>query len=59
MVAEFIAKKIMEARDISLLDGQAKYRAYFVKIPTLYGKWKLDVDTILISDGYDDCIVTI
>lgn len=46
----------MQQADISLDKGQEKYRAYFVKT-TLYTKWKSDVDTILIAEGYEDCIV--
>lgn len=46
----FIARMIMKEA------GQKKYRAYFVKTK-LYKNWKEDVDTILITDGYDDVIV--
>lgn len=56
-MATFIAKMIMKARDVSLEEGQAKYRAYFVNT-TLYLSWKSDVDTILQTEGYADCIVT-
>lgn len=53
----FIASMIMKQADISEEKGQAKYRAYFVKT-TLYLKWKEDVDTILETEGYENCIVT-
>ena len=55
----FIAARIEEARDKSLAAGIEKYRAYFVKpnAAKLYGKYKADVDTILETDGYADCIV--
>lgn len=53
----FIAGRIKDARDKSLEEGQAKYRAYFVNT-SLYLKYKADVDSILIQDGYSDCIVT-
>lgn len=56
----FIAQMIKNARDISLEQGQAKYRAYFVKFTAkrLYGKYQAEVDLILEIDGYADCIVT-
>ena len=52
----FIARMIMKEADKSIEAGQKKYRAYFVKTK-LYKNWKEDVDTILITDGYDDVIV--
>lgn len=51
----FIARMIMKEADKSEA-GQKKYRAYFVKTK-LYKNWKEDVDTILITDNYDDVIV--
>lgn len=57
---EFIAEKIINARKISLEEGQAKYRVYFIK-PSgilLYGKYKGLVDGILTTQEYGDCIVT-
>ena len=54
----FIAKRIIEARKVSLEAGQAKYRAYFINT-TMYLSYKSDVDTILTTDGYGDCIVTV
>ena len=54
----FIAMVIEDARDISLLNGQAKYRAYFINT-TRYERFRLDVESILTIDGYDDCIVTV
>jgi len=53
----FIAMVIMRAGDISVEKGQAKYRAYFINT-SLYLRYKADVDTILMTDGYDFCIVT-
>ena len=47
----------MEQADRSIEAGQNKYRAYFVKTK-LYEKWRNDVETILITDGYEECIVT-
>lgn len=55
MVA-FIARQIEKARKKSLEDGQAKYRAYFIKT-SLYEDFRGDVETILRTDGMDDCIV--
>jgi hypothetical protein len=52
----FIAGRIEEARAKSLLEGQAKYKAYFINTH-LYLKYKSGVDTILETDGYGDCIV--
>lgn len=52
----FIARMIMKEADKSIEAGQKKYRAYFVNTK-LYKNWKEDVDTILITDGYDDVIV--
>jgi hypothetical protein len=56
-MAPFIASRIEKARDVSLESGQAKYRAFFIST-NLYAAWKTDVDTILTTDGYEDCIVT-
>lgn len=56
----FMATRIEEARDISLEKGQAKYRAYFVRksAARLYGRYQDNVNVILETDGYEDCIVT-
>lgn len=56
MMREFIAQMIKDAKDVSLTNGQAKYRAYFIKTK-LYAKYRGDVDAILTIDGYGDCIV--
>ena len=53
----FIATAIKQAREVSLLEGQAKYRAYFIRTER-YAKYKDGVDEILIIDGQEDCIVT-
>lgn len=52
----FIARMIMEQADRATEKGQEKYRAYFVRTK-LYEKWRKDVETILTTDGYEDCIV--
>ena len=54
---EFIAKMIENQTDISLENGQEKYRAYFV-ITTIYAKWQESVDAILTADGYANCSVS-
>lgn len=56
-MAEFIANRIIDARAESLTDGQAKYRAYFVKLK-IYARYKASVDAILVAEGAEDCIVT-
>lgn len=56
-MSTFIAKQIMKQADKSIDFGRAKYRAYFVKTK-LYLNWKDEVDTILSTDGYENCIVT-
>lgn len=53
----FIARMIMAQADKNLKVGQDKYRAYFVRTK-LYEKWRNDVETILITDGYEECIVS-
>ncbi len=53
----FIARMIMTQADKNLKAGQDKYRAYFVRTK-LYEKWRNDVETILITDGYEACIVS-
>lgn len=53
---KFIAKMIETQANISLENGQEKYRAYFVDT-AIYAKWKESVDAILTADGYADCIV--
>lgn len=54
---KFIAKMIKVEADKSLELGQDKYRAYFLNT-SVYEKWQASVDMILISDGYEACIVS-
>lgn len=54
---EFIAEMIKEAKKEGIANGQAKYRAYFIKTK-LWVKYRDDVDAILTVDGCGDCIVT-
>lgn len=56
-MSTFIARMIEQAAERSEDQGKAKYRAYFVNT-SLYAKWKADVDTILITDGYEGVIVS-
>lgn len=56
-MATFIAQMIKNARDKSVAEGQAKYRAYFINTKMYVEKYKADVDTILTTDSYGDCIV--
>lgn len=57
MMAEFIANRILEAREKSIENGKAKYRAYFVTLK-IYARYKTSVDAILVTEGAEDCIVT-
>ena len=56
-MSTFIARMIMTQADKNLEAGQDKYRAYFVKVK-IYEQWRTDVESILITDGYEDCIVS-
>ena len=56
-MSAFIARMIIREADKSIARGQAKYRAYFINTK-LYANYKADVDTILTTDGYAECIVT-
>ena len=53
----FVANRIIDAKRIGLLEGQTKYRAYFVATK-LYERYRLDVEAILLIEGCGDCIVT-
>lgn len=57
MMAEFIANRIIEAREVGLAEGKAKYRAYFVDLK-IYARYKAAVDAILVAEDAEDCIVT-
>ena len=56
-MATFIANSIIEAKKTSLEAGQAKYRAFFIKL-SYYKCYKADVDGILAVEECSDCIVT-
>lgn len=56
-MAGYLARIIMKEADKSTEKGQAKYRLLFIKI-NVYAKYKDDTDAILITEGYEDCIVT-
>ena len=55
----FMAERIIEQRKISLEAGQKKYKSYFgtITLQKLYGKYQPEVDAILTTEGYEDCIV--
>lgn len=53
-----IAVNIINARKLSLANGQKKYRTYFVTLGKLYGAYKAKTDAILELEGAEDCIVT-
>lgn len=53
MVA-FISNQIIKAQGNG--KGKDKYRAYFVKT-RMYSAYRDEVDTVLRTDGYEDCIV--
>jgi hypothetical protein len=57
MMAEFIANRILEAREVSTANGKAKYKSYFVQLK-IYARYKTAVDAILTAEGAEDCIVT-
>jgi hypothetical protein len=63
-MATFIANRIIQAANVSLAQGQQKYRVYFINT-AIYLAYKADVDTILQTtfttqypDSYGVCIVT-
>lgn len=58
MMSEFIANKIMEAKEAGgVAAGQQKYRTYFTRT-RIYQRYKANVDLILETEGCEDCIVT-
>lgn len=60
MMVPFIARAIEMAKDNGGTEaGRAKYCAYFAGTirQKLYGKYEPEVDVILDTDGYGDCIV--
>lgn len=53
----FIAESIKDARDKGGVDaGKNLYKAYFGGYP-IYARYRAQVDLILKTDGYGDCIV--
>lgn len=58
-MSAYIALRVEETYDTSGLEAaQAKYRAFFIST-SLYTRYKADCDTILTTDGYGECIVTV
>lgn len=52
-----MAKRIMKAYDEEgVIAGQEKYKAFFVKTK-FYAAYREDCDTILYSEGYEECII--
>jgi len=57
MMSEFIANKIMEAKEAGgTAAGQKKYRTYFITT-RIYKRYRENVDLILATEGHEDCIV--
>lgn len=52
-----IAANIINARKVSIVNGQKKYRTYFVTLGKLYGAYKEKVDALLVLADAEDCIV--
>lgn len=57
MMAEFIANRILEAKEKGIENGKAKYRAYFIDLK-IYARYKAAVDAILVAEDAESCIVT-
>lgn len=56
-MSSFITNRIKKERDnYSLKQAQELYKSYFVNI-SIYEKWRSEVDSLLTSDGYSECIV--
>lgn len=55
-MVNFISRMIKKSADLSLEEGQALYRKYFIATK-LYTGYKAGVDEILKQDGYEDVIV--
>jgi len=56
-MANKIATAIKKAKDNENIDkAKNKYYNYFVVCQKIYGRYRGDVDEILIRDGYSDCI---
>ena len=53
-----IVANILNARRISIANGQKKYRTYFVTLGKLYGAYKEKADALLVLADAEDCIVT-
>lgn len=56
-MAEFIANRIKKAGQDGELEGQMKYKAYFVDT-RLYLKYQGSVDAILREDGCESLIAS-
>ena len=54
----YFAQSIKNARKISLLAGQAKYRAYFITL-TKFEEYRIATEALLVIEGIEDCIVSV
>lgn len=54
---KFIKNQIIKQGKISVELGIAKYEAYFVNT-NIYETYRLEVEKLLIEEGYDFCIPT-
>lgn len=57
-MSTFIAGRIIKAHENGLQAAKDKYIAYFIAT-ALYRKYQNEVNTILETDGYADCIVAL
>lgn len=55
-MATTIALLIINAEDRQPGQGKILYKKYFIDT-TFYAKYRTSVDTILIAEGYERCIV--
>jgi hypothetical protein len=56
-MAAYIARAIIRAERTNPGSGAALYRSYFVALDT-WDEYQAATDTILITEGYGQCIVT-
>ena len=55
-MSAYIAAKIEDTYNTQGIEAaKTKYKAFFINTP-LYKNYKLDADTILTTDGYENCI---
>jgi len=54
-MVNFIANRIIKAKNDNVESGKEKYDSYFVST-SIYGKYKADVDAILKENNCEDVI---